>query len=270
LGIPNTDQDHWTFPVGTKFWKEFSFPKVGSTTKEFKRVETRLLEKVSDNQWEFSAYVWNEEETEATLAPTLGIRDVYPTGPDTKHDIPSVAQCLTCHRRGGDVILGFDSLQLSDDRDPLAPGSFALEYNAITLSTLTKEGLLSQTPFDSHPKIHATTPEGRAALGYFHAICGNCHNPKGVASWTGLILRHTSQATTPETETGFATAVNQLTKIFQIPGQDETYRIKSGDPDSSAILYRMNDLGFQRMPPVGTKRLHEQAVDLISQWVSNL
>ena len=55
------------------------------------------------------------------LVSASGVTDVASTGPGTSHDLPPVRDCLRCHSRGGDAVLGFDALQLSPDRDPLAP-----------------------------------------------------------------------------------------------------------------------------------------------------
>ena len=57
--------DEWDFPPGTKLWKEFSHGR---------RVETRLIERLDDGTWRYATYVWNEEGTDARLAPAAGIR----------------------------------------------------------------------------------------------------------------------------------------------------------------------------------------------------
>src|SRR5262245_60766473 len=62
--IDATRPDEWDFPIGTKLWKEFSHGKP---------VETRMIERLADGTWRFAAYVWNQEGTEATLAPAEGI-----------------------------------------------------------------------------------------------------------------------------------------------------------------------------------------------------
>ena len=49
-----------SYPVGTRFWKEFSFGQ---------KVETRFLEKGRNGTWSFATYVWNEAATEAVRAP---------------------------------------------------------------------------------------------------------------------------------------------------------------------------------------------------------
>jgi len=102
--IDKSDPEAWIFPVGTELWKEF---RAGS-----KRVETRRMKKLGEFEWEFVSYVWNADETEAKLAPTEGVKDVYPLTPTVSHDIPSEGQCRYCHQRFGDAVLGYSGVQL--------------------------------------------------------------------------------------------------------------------------------------------------------------
>ena len=51
-----------SFPVGTRFWKEFSF--------DGRKVETRLIWHATADRWSFATYVWNQEQTDAVWHPT--------------------------------------------------------------------------------------------------------------------------------------------------------------------------------------------------------
>ena len=62
--IDASDPDHWLFPVGTKFWKEFSFGR---------RVETRFMQLAADRRWTRATYQWSADEREAPLAPERGV-----------------------------------------------------------------------------------------------------------------------------------------------------------------------------------------------------
>lgn len=266
--IDTSDPDHWTFPVGTKLWKEFAF-EIGG---KLRRVETRFEHKTSETDWELKTYLWDPAEGDATLAPEAGVPDYVATGPGLTHDIPSTAQCLQCHRRGGDPVLGFEAIQLSDDRDPNAPGAEPLAKDSLTLAALVKRQLVTETPpvLATAPRIHAATADGRAALGYLHANCGSCHNPSGTAGHTGLDLRHTLDVTSPAEEPGFQSAVGRYTTVYQLPGQKKSYQIQPGDPDHSAVVYRMRLSGAGRMPQIGTKKIHAPAVELLARWVRGL
>src|SRR6185436_3249480 len=60
--IDTSDMDHWIFPIGTKFFKEFSLGGVA--------LETRLVERYGtgpEDYW-MGAFVWNDDGTDAVLA----------------------------------------------------------------------------------------------------------------------------------------------------------------------------------------------------------
>ena len=142
--IDTTDMDRWVFPVGTKIYKEFVF--------QGRRVETRIIEKVGGaatlDSWTFKAYQWRQDESDAVRVADAGVTNAAPTAFGTQHDIPSLQNCRSCHNRGGDGVLGFDVLQLSDDLDPLAIAAGRPEGPDLTVQDLVNEGLLTRNPPD--------------------------------------------------------------------------------------------------------------------------
>ncbi len=91
--IDKSDPDRWEFPRGTRAWKEFSAQG---------RVETRMIERLADGSWRYSTYVWNEQGTQATLAPEYGI---------PARGIPSRRDCLACHEGARVPVLGYSAVQ---------------------------------------------------------------------------------------------------------------------------------------------------------------
>jgi hypothetical protein len=260
-GTPSLEGDpnHWTFPVGTRLWKEFSFPE-GSGG--WRRVETRLMEKTSATRWEFASYLWRADGSDADLVPEDGKKDVYPTAPGVTHDIPARSQCLECHSRGGDRVLGFEALQLSSDRDPMsekpAPGM-------LNLRTLQEEGLLSH-PYAKQPRIVAGSPTARAALGYLHGNCGSCHNPRGSANNTTIRFHYPIETGDESQAPALKTSLNE--DADSPPGW---IRLVPGHPEKSAVLHRMQQLDpALRMPRIGSKRLDEQGIRLIERWIRGI
>ena len=165
--IDARDEVKWGFPVGTKFWKEFSFGG--------RRVETRFLWRARADAWVFASYVWNDDQTDAELAPASGVRNVAAVTGDKSHSIPSIDDCHSCHESGS--ILGFNALQLSTDRDPLAPHAEPLASGMLTVQTLVEEQRLRSARPDlviNPPRIDAPSPVARAALGYLGTNCGIC------------------------------------------------------------------------------------------------
>jgi hypothetical protein len=259
--------DGWVFPVGTKIWKEFSFSIPGGH-KGLRRVETRYMEKIAVNEFAFATYIWSSDETNATLAPAAGLSDVFPTAGGHTHDIPSVDACQACHRKAGDPVLGFDALQLSTDRDLLAPHAEQPIPSAITLEILNQKNLLN-SPVTPSPRIVASTPTSRAAIGYLSANCGSCHNPRGIAARIALNFHYPIETATEGSIPAVQTAVNIRARRIVLPGENPTYRIKPGHPESSAVVTTMEQKDLP-MPPVGSELIDDDAMILIRKWINYL
>jgi hypothetical protein len=261
--IDASDPDVWEFPAGTKVWKEFSF--------HGRRVETRVIESLGGGEWRFAAYAWNADESDATLAPEGGLRDVAEIEPGIRHNIPGVLDCKACHVNRQTEILGFSALQLSTDRDPNAPHAEPYGPGMVNLETLIRRRLIRNYPREwaERPlRIDAPSPTSRAALGYLHANCGNCHNKYGTLDALNLLLRH---VITPNAsvEPALETAINKQGR-FRIPGlaPGDTYLIRPGDPAHSAVLFRMSTRNpYRQMPALGTKIADADAVSLIQRWI---
>ena len=271
--IDGSNVSRWEFPVGTRFWKEFSF--------DGRKVETRLLWRVSADRWVFATYVWNDAQTDAALAPESGIPGIAEVAPGKRHSIPGIADCRACHDSARTEILGFDALNLSDDRDPNAPHAEPLTREMITLKTLMDENLIHpKRPelIDTPPRIAASTPEARAALGYLSTNCGSCHNRESSIASLGLILKHTvterAGATAPPAAECTAALMTTVGKRghWVVPEAQEASRvINPGHPESSALVRRVKSRRpSSQMPPLGTVVVDMKALDLLTTWVQRM
>jgi hypothetical protein len=261
--IDTTDVDAWDFPVGTKFWKEFQFAG--------RRVETRFLWRATADGWVFASYVWNDEQTDAVRAPEDGVPNVVAVAPGRYHSIPSVADCRSCHDSARTEILGFDALQLSNDRDPNAPHAEALTSAMITLRALVDEGRLRPSRPEwaaTPPQIAADDPQTRAALGYLSVNCGNCHNRQSSIASLGLVLKHSLKANA-ECTPALATSLGRSGHWVVPDAPDgESKLINSGHPELSAIVHRAKSRRpSSQMPPFGTVVADKEAVGLLTNWV---
>jgi hypothetical protein len=249
--IDTSDMDYWTFPVGTKLWKEFARDGV--------RVETRLIEKQASGSWYTVAYQWRSDQKEANAVPN-GVVDAS----GTTHDIPDSDQCLTCHSQIPDKVLGFSAIQLSHDaRQPADPR----EWN---LDTLIADGLLTQPP-PASLDVPGTDLDQRF-FGYLHANCGHCHNPKGTAnSQTGLDMWFkVADATGPVTAASVYKAILD-TDIAWLDGEhpDAPKRVAPGSLPNSAIYQRFIKKGEAwSMPPLGTEIVDPTAKKLMEDWIA--
>lgn len=263
--IDASDPDAWVFPIGTRLWKEFSFER---------RVETRYMERTGDGKWLFAAYAWTPDGADALLVPERGLRAAAESRPGLPHDIPSVYDCRACHEGGPTAVLGFSSLQLSPDRDPLAAHAERPGPGEVDLPALVARGLVRGLPralLDRPPRIDAPTGRARAALGYLHANCGICHDSRGQLASLGLSLVQ-RVAARGGADTALATA-SDVPSRFRPPGVEAAApaRIRPGRPGDSVLLARMASRDpLVQMPPLGSHAVDDEAVALVSAWIREL
>lgn len=260
--IDASNPDAWQFPVGTRLWKEFRFSR---------RAETRYIERTRAG-WRFATYAWNEDETEAPLAPELGVRRSVLVREGVHHAIPSQSDCRACHEAGPVVVLGVSSLQLSPDRDPNAPHAEVPPPGAVDLRSLVSRGLVRNLPariLQQPPAIVASSATERAALGYLHGNCGGCHTGTGELASLAFALNYTLTRSPGTPPPALATTLRQPAR-FKLPGStDALERIVPQRPDLSLIVARMSSRHpLVQMPPLGTSIVDEDAVRLITRWIA--
>jgi cytochrome c553 len=261
--IDTRDDSAWEFPVGTRFWKEFSFAG--------RKVETRMLWRATAARWVAVSYVWNEAQTDAILAADAGEPGVAALTANRRHSVPSVSDCLTCHGVSRTDPLGFNPLQLSTDRDPTAIHGEPLPPGSLTLRTLVDEGRLSPTRrdlLDAPPRIHGTSARTRTILGYLAANCGSCHRGDGEMAPLVPSLRYRDLM-----RNGDAAPLNLVGRStrWQVPGAPEggSVLLDPKTPEASAMLVRMRSRSpSSQMPPLGTVLRDQAAVDALLQWIS--
>jgi len=98
--IDVSDPDHWQFPVGTVFFKEFAV--------DGKKLETRVIARTGTGprDYFFGSFVWRDDGSDAELAWD-GASDIR----GTDHDAPNVKQCGTCHNGEPGRVLGYSAVQ---------------------------------------------------------------------------------------------------------------------------------------------------------------
>jgi hypothetical protein len=254
--IDASDPDAWRFPAGTRFWKEFSFGE---------RVETRYLEKLPDGSFRFAAYVWDRALGDAVLAPETGQTKVHALADGVAHDVPSRSDCRACHEGRSSLVLGFNALQLSPDRDPLAPHVESLPAGAVDLRGLVERGLLRglrPALLTTPPRISASSATARAAQGYLFGNCASCHNRTGPLASLGLDFDQSVVSDSPPSSVG------QRSR-FVVPGARGSLRIAPGRPHDSAVWFRMSVRNpSQQMPPLGSKLVDRAGLDLVARFIA--
>lgn len=260
--VDASNPDVWRFPPGTKLWKEFSFGR---------RVETRTMELGADGRWVYATYLWNEDGSDAALAPEQGVRAACATELGTRHDIPSVADCRACHEGGSSPVLGFSALQLSSDRDPLAPHAERPAADSVDLDDLVRLGVVRNLPaslVETPPRIEAASRQERAALGYLHGNCASCHNARGSLASLGLELDYPLATAARRPAPAIRTTLGKSSR-FQPAGESHLARIEGGSPERSTLVARLASRSpVAVMPPLGTRAVDEEALALVRDWIT--
>ncbi len=260
--IDVSDPNEWSFPVGTKVWKEFS--------KGGKRVETRLFQKIDNGPpsiWAHATYAWNADESEAVAS---GGGDFTLADDGGAYHIPTFAECEKCHNGRTDHLLGFEQVSLGQQ------GALGL-----TLAELAKEGLIAPSPAQTQLTIgEDATGVAAPALAWLHVNCGvTCHNDNSSATAyaVGMRLRLDPALLDgrPLTTSAFDPLRTTLGVAAYSPGWTQPVlwtRIVPGDPAHSLLVQLISNRGTNnpvggQMPPIASSIVDTDDVAKVVAWI---
>lgn len=283
------DTDTFDFPVGTVITKTFWYPidddasrvrtaramtgelQTGLDLGAVRLVETRILVHRADG-WHALPYVWNDDQTEATLQRTgdllrLTLIDEA-TGDETDfpYVVPNVNQCAGCHATNhttGDIVpIGPKARHLNRTVDfGDGPVDQLDHWQALGL-------VADSTDAATAPRNVAwddpTAPLDARARAYLDINCSHCHNEAGPADTSGLFLEPSNPIDThlgvckPPVAAGTGTG-------------DRRYGINPGAPEDSIFVFRMQTTDpASMMPELGRAVPHADGIDLITEWIASL
>lgn len=233
-------------------------------------VETRLWIRKPDG-WVGAQYVWNEEMTDARLTLAghqVDVSWLHSDGEtrDYTYRVPNKNQCLQCH-------------EIDDQLIPLGPlharylnKSFTYEHGAQNqLEYWAQVGYLTGLPrqADQIPRVPVwddptTGNLDSRARAYLDMNCSSCHRPGGIAMTSGLDLTFDQDEPVRFGVFKAPVAAGRGTGTGR-------FVIEPGKPDQSIMVIRMQstDPGV-RMPIVGRGLQHQEGVELIRQWISEM
>jgi uncharacterized repeat protein (TIGR03806 family) len=254
---------NWEFPSGMLWVKHFDLELERGNPLTTRRIETRVLVKTESGAYGVS-YHWNEDQTEAALAPDEGVEfdiEVMESGElrTQRWQIPSRASCLACHTEQAGYALSFTTRQLN--RIENIHG-----FVGNQLELLNAGGFFSNTP-DS-PNVlprHIRTDEISFPLevrvrSYLAVNCAYCHTEDGTGGGAWDARAHLPLATT---------------KLINGPvnnngGDASNKLVVPGSTAHSVVLQRVAaSNGFSRMPPLATNELDQSGIALLTNWINN-
>ncbi len=231
------------FPDGTILSKTFYYYHDERDTTLGKRViETRLLIKEAD-VWNIATYLWNEEQTDATLllkGLDTPVSWVTANGisRSTVYHVPDENECIACHQANKEMVpLGTTLRNLN--RNVIRNG-----VSSNQMAHLQSVGVLSDFNTSVIPQIvdynDASASLAHRTRAYLDLNCAHCHNPK---AW--------DKAAEIDVDFRFETPLNETGILYE------------SDRIEEAVLDR-------EMPFIGTTLLDDEGVNLIVQYLNSL
>ena len=254
------------FPVGTVIVKDFHYrADLRNPQSAIRHIETRLLVRHADG-WEGYDYIWNDEQTEATLSivnKTVAVSWIDEQGANQaiNYLIPNKNECKGCHHLNGKLeLIGPKVRNLNRD----------YAYTDGTMNQLGKwsaMGYLQGLPNQIGSRLPVWNDPGSGSLNdraraYLDVNCAHCHRPNGAADNSGVDLRYTQNI---PAEYGICKS-----PVAAGAGSGNMdYDIVPGHPERSIMPYRMNSTEPDvAMPELLRTTIHTEAVQLIEAWIA--
>jgi uncharacterized repeat protein (TIGR03806 family) len=267
--VAYNDQEVLEFPVGSMLVKNFYYDldqTDNSSDREI--IETRLLMR-KEMGWTAETYVWNEDQTEAFLQQAGDQKEVTWTNQEgitrnVKFLIPTKNDCKTCHSHNNELFPLGPEVRNLNKTYPYEDGP---ENQLIKWE---QAGILSAKPdLQSAPEVPVWDDSSTGSLEqrdriYLDVNCANCHSRGGSASHSGLFLNYRQ-------DDPFRLGVMKPPVAAGTGSGGLNYSIVPGQPDQSILVYRMESVHpAVRMPEIGRTLVHEEAVELIRQWIRKM
>lgn len=262
----------WNLPDGTVLVKSFALETTEGDAGSRRWIETRFLTR-EQGEWIGYSYEWNADQSDATLVDKLGVDRTYAIKTkegghiERKWRYPSRTECMVCHSRAANFVLGLSTPQLNRDH----------EYNGVVdnqLRTLEHVGFfkLKKKP-ESKGKFRAEDHDQLAdpydsaepiedrVRSYLHTNCAQCHVAAGGGNAQMLLQ--------------ISTKTDAMKVIDQKPLHDrfgiaDARIVAAGDPARSVLLKRISMRGRGQMPQLATTIPDAKAVALLTEWISQL
>ncbi len=261
------------FPVGTIITKTFWYQHQKDKSKK-KIVETRLLIHRPIG-WVALPYIWNENQTEATLqrgGTELDISSEWLTENTIKektfhYNVPNSNQCWNCHSLANKIHpIGPKAKWLNSEGTLQWHGKnqiqAMIDEKYFNESTLEKDFSKIVIAGDYN---NETLPISQRARAYLDINCAHCHSPNGTGGMSGLWLEYERE------ESSSHLGICKSPIAAGTAAAEVKFDIVPGHPEKSLLIKRLSDLRpANKMPEVGRNLVHTKGVALVSRWIQTL
>lgn len=299
----------WNFPDETVLVKSFALELEEGNPASRRWIETRFLTK-QQGEWFGYSYLWNDEQTEGTLVEAKGLdKEFSIRGRDgarvQKWRYPSRQECMVCHSRAANFVLGLTELQMNRDHDHggvkcnqlevlerlgMLRVNWADETKNRMREELKAKGLTDKQ-INEHMHIQTGTrgqrePVTSSLLSQYpekYRKLADPYDAKGDVALRARSYLHANCAqchveagggnaaidleftTQPDKMRLFG--VKPLHHTFALP---EAQLIAPAHPERSVLLRRLSHRDAGHMPPLATSVVDRQAIDLVRDWIKGM
>jgi putative heme-binding domain-containing protein len=252
----------WSYPAGAVFVRTLFIPPRRNPRNDrddvfARNIETQILH-YDGQQWRPYTYLWNEEQTDAALAPAEGAQtELNLDGQTWTWRIHSRTECSTCHNQQAGFTLGFFPQNLRTPASTAGDQLAELIESGIFADAFSERDLVPPVCDPYAPRNDLQT----RARSYLMVNCAHCHRREaGGNAAIEFPIEKPLEATN-----AIDTAPTQGT--FGIP---HARIIAPADPSRSVLYYRMATVGPGHMPHLGVRRVDEAGLRLIHDWIAQL
>lgn len=255
------EKNQWEFPVGTVIVKTFFLQTDTTNSEKRRRLETRLWLQ-SPRGWEGYTYLWNDEQTEATLLADWPFKKEYeiktPEG-SVKQEwyFPSRSDCQACHTHNAGFVLGWNTRQLNRLETSGKDKENQIEKFK-RLKLFTQPTLPPTAELEAYPDWEdQNAPLAKRARAYLDVNCALCHSPGGFGTAGGS-----------KADLNFHKAFETAFAAPPKSSPDAKRWIAPGQPQHSQLFQRMKSRHPKdQMPPLATQQPDHVALDVIRNWI---
>lgn len=299
----------WEFPDKTVIVKSFALEAEDGNAASRKWIETRFLTK-QGTEWFGYTYLWNDAGTNAELIPAGGFDKEFTvkTAAGERKQVwhyPSRAECMVCHSRAANYVLGLSEVQMNKDHDYGTCTSNQLrELEHLGLLKYDRVGeargkvrefgeakKLTGKELDEYVSIHSQQPNQRQpkASDLLHQSPATFkklvdpYDPKQDLTARAKSWLHANCASchveagggNAAMELEFVTALDKM-RILDVKPLHQNFAmpdaklVAPGDPARSVLLKRIGLRGPHQMPPLSSNRVDERGVALMKEWIESL
>ena len=267
------------FPAGTVVSKTFFYASSGNDSvslesnwngkldqlerNAIRLIETRLLVK-QPSGWEALPYVWKGDDAYLKITGDLIELPVNTAKASIPYLVPSKNQCASCHvtdhTEGSLLPIGLKARHLNHSKTPNGQNQLAV---------LSKTNRLTgfSAPEDSPANADFTNPQeplAKRARAYLDINCSHCHNAKGPADTSALLLEY--ENIEPRS---YGVCKPPIASGRGSGGL--LYSIVPGSADLSIMSFRLGSRDpAEMMPELGRTLVHQEGLALIDEWINSM